>query len=90
VLAERAFARLAPAAAPRICYFNRSYGLSDGADDWLIDPAAEGTTEAAAGDSLPAIRRAAPPKRRWSATSCGSMKPRIGGAQAIAISCAAR
>ncbi len=125
VLADRAFARLAALAAPRIRYFTRSYGLSDvaddaaqvcaialhraaerydpararfttyvnwqlraelqalrlrlhgdqrsagrrhvtatlsldalqadGADDWLIDPAAEAATEQAARDSLAAL-----------------------------------
>lgn len=123
--ADRAFARLAALAAPRIRYFTRSYGLSDvaedaaqvcaialhraaehydpararfttyvnwqlraelqalrlrlhgdqrsagrrhviatmsldalqadGADDWLVDPAAEAATEAAARDSLAAL-----------------------------------
>lgn len=33
VLADRAFARLAALAAPRIRYFTRSYGLADAADD---------------------------------------------------------
>ncbi|MBU1824925.1 MAG: RNA polymerase subunit sigma-70 [Alphaproteobacteria bacterium] len=33
VLADRAFARLAALAAPRIRYFTRSYGLADVADD---------------------------------------------------------